>query len=755
MNAFNARTAQNRRTKTVAAYAGRFTGRLVVLGVLFSATGSAWAIDVTQSTGSSESDTGALKEIVVTAQKRRESAQDVPISITSLSSDTLQRQHIDNPLDLAMEVPGLTYNEFVGYSQPYLRGIGTDISQPNADPSVATYIDGVYVANAQGVFTSMLGTERVEVLVGPQGTLYGRNAVGGAINYYTLTPTQDFETKVNIGFGNYARKEASGYVSGPLSETLTVGLYGAALDRNTYLVRAYTPGPPGAPDDVTNVGGRIKAVYQPFAAFKLTGSFEITDSKSPEADSYRQADPNALGYYFGAPRVIEPRYSTNADFAQYNNTRQYAGTLREEYDLGFADLLGISGYRQLYGWGSADYDALPVALFSFGAPVDTRAQQYSQELQLLSPKGSPFQWIGGAYFFHERAGQYDFNEYSAYLFQPANRIQVLGRVTTNSYALFGQTTFPVTDSIRVTAGVRYSHDHKEFDGGQNVFDGNTLLVNVPVQEQQASWNNVSPKLVVDYRIAQTLLYASFSEGYKSGVYNINIPTSPGPVNPEKLYAYEIGSKSDFLGGRLRFNSSIYYYSLKDLQIQTVEPTSSGSTVLQNAASAKLKGVDLSLAAALTRELSINVGTSLEDAKYSSFPTFGAVAPAPAGNQTVFINASGNTLARAPRATASIGADYDHSFADGSQLNGTVKAHYSDKFYWDPSNYYRQSPYTLVNASVSYTLPTVPLTVMVWSTNLTNAYYNNILNASAFGIGVFDAPPRMYGINFIWHSTQHR
>lgn len=698
---------------------------------------------------------GPLEEIVVTAQRREEVAQDVPISITAISAKTMERQRIQNPMDLQMHVPSLVYNEFVGYAQPYLRGIGTDISQPNADPSVATYIDGIYVANAQGVLTSMLGVERVEVLVGPQGTLYGRNAVGGAINYYTPTPNRSYKSKLVVGYGNYDRKEISGFVSGPVSDKLSLGFYGAAMNRDTYLHRDFASRPDGEPKGVTELGARVKARYDPTETFGLTVSAEILDTKSPEADAYRQIQPTALGYVFGAPEGPPDKYHTNADFAQYNKTRQYAVTAREELDLGFANLLGITGYRQLKGRGSADYDATSVPLFSFGNPVLTKARQFSQELQLLSPKESKVDWIAGLYYFTERAGQYEFRANSAFLFQPANNLQFIGRVSTTSMAAFGQVTYPIAENLRLTGGLRYSIDRKKFDGEQRVLLDELVLAEVPIPNKRKKWSNLSPKITLDYRVGGTLIYGTFSKGYKAGVFNVNMPTDPGPVDPEEMDAFEIGHKSDLLKGRLRINTALYHYKIRDLQVQTVRPTSGGSTVVQNAASATLQGIDITVLASLTPDLTVNLGGSYSDAKYKNFEDFGAVVQGPAGNSVVFIDAGGNRLARAPKYTFAAGADYEHEFGNGAELVGSVKAHYNDGYFWDPSNLYAQDSYWLVNASVSYRLPRLPLTISVWGSNLTNQFYNTILNPSAFGVGVFDAPPRMFGATLTWRGGSAR
>ncbi|NWK97441.1 hypothetical protein DM806_17560 [Sphingobium lactosutens] len=692
-------------------------------------------------------DTG-IGDIVVTAQRRAERTQDVPISISAVSEATLDRQHIKAPMDLQIAVPALTYNQLVGFAQPFLRGIGTDITQPNAAPSVATYVDGVYIADPQGVMSTQLAVERVEVLVGPQAALYGRNALGGAISYVTLTPGQEVKGKLELGYGNYDRKEASGYLSGPLTDRLSVGIYATFLDRDTYIDFEPKPRASSEPDSVRQWGARLKVVWEASDAIKLTASADITGSHSPEFNAYRQTQPTALGYILGAPGAIPPRYSINTDFPSFTRMRGHSATVKEEIDLGFADLVGISAYRYGRVLGSADYDATQAPLFAFGNAVN-RARQSSQELQIQSKPGSAISWLAGGLYFHERSGQYDFRAVSL-LFAPADQIQFIGRVRSNSYALFGQVTFPLADGLNLTAGGRYTHDEKSFDGAQNILSG-PIAIPVPVPSLKRNWNNFSPKAVLDYKFGNTMLYASYSRGYKVAAYNLNVPTSPGPVNPETMDAFEIGNKSDFLGGTLRFNSSLFYYKVHDLQVQTVQPSSSGATVLQNAKSATVKGAEASLTLAPVHDLVLNASAVYLDTEYGSFGAggYGAIVPGPAGNAIIYIDPRGNRLQRAPKFTVALGADYTHEFSDSSKVEASIKARHTGRYFWDPSNLFAQKSYWTVNGSISYTLPSTPLKATLWATNLTNQYYNTLLNPNSFGVNVFDAEPRMYGVSLSW------
>ena len=718
-------------------------GLALILGAM---SGHAWAQPAPA--GESAEAQGGISDIVVTAQRREERTQQVPISISAVGADTLERQHIRGPMDLQIAVPALTYNQLVGFAQPFLRGIGTDIAQPNAAPSVATYVDGVYVADGQGVMSTQLGVERVEVLVGPQAALYGRNAVGGAISYITLTPGDTAEAKVELGYGNYDRKEANGYLSGPISDTLSIGVYGTFSDRDSFITFLPKPRSPSEPDGVRQWGGRLKLVWTPSETVKITASGEAIGSTTPESNAYRQTQANALGYVLGAPGGVPRRYSIETDFPSFTKQRGYNATVKEEVDLGFADLIGITGYRYNRVHGSADYDATRAPLFAFGNAL-SRSRQFSQEVQLQSKPGSGISWLAGALYFHERTGQYDFRAVSL-LFAPADQIQFIGRVRSNSYAVFGQASVPLTDALKLTAGGRYTHDRKSFDGEQNVFFGN-VAVPVPIAPDKRSWNNFSPKVTLDYKTGDTMLYASYSRGYKVGAYNAYVPANPGPVEPETMDAFEIGNKSDFLNGKLRFNSSLFYYKVHDLQIQTVQPSSAGSTILQNAKSATVKGAEASLTVAPARGLLLNASAVYLDTEYGSFGPggYGAIILGPAGNATVYIDPKGNRLQRAPKWTVALGADYTHEFGDSSKLDAGIKARYTGSYYWDPSNFFAQSSYWTVNGSLSYTLPNHPIKVTAWVNNLTNQYYNVLLNPNSFGVNVFDAAPRMYGLTLSW------
>lgn len=696
---------------------------------------------------------GGLQEIIVTAQKRSENLQNVPIAVTALTAATLDRNRVLSTRDLQFLTPSLVYNQAANNAQPFLRGIGSDLVGPNLDASVATYIDGVYVSNNSGTVTSLLGIDRVEVLEGPQGTLFGRNAVGGAISIYTLTPGKDLDAHVTGTYGNFNRTQFTGYISGPVSNTFSLGVYGGYDHRDTFF---HDPNPEN-PGHELRVGGRVKAVWTPTETLKLTGSAEYSHMRGIEAGALRNIQPDALSYALGGtPNIGKNIYP--GDASEYADYKNQAYTLREELDLGWSSLVGITAYRHLYGSNANDLDGTGFNLLADGGVNHSR--QLSQELQVLSPSGSPVTWIAGLYFFRERTGYYPTAIISPIIFGPGIGASLTdAQVITKSYAAFGQATVPldaVTEGMRLTLGGRYTRDEKAFSASGRFVDGTGLVGNEPqvgpttvYPDSNAHWGKFTPKITLDYKTGRTLLYATYSRGFKGGAYNIASPADPGPVNPENLSAYEVGSKSQFAGGRFRFNTSAYYYKFNNLQVQLVDVTAGGTTRLQNAGAGEAYGFEGALTAAATHDLTLSGSVALEHTKYTDFPNAASEIIQPGGNASGSFNVNGNDIQRAPKFVFNLAADYTHKFDSGASIGASAKWYRNSGFFWEPTNRFRQNAYSLVNLSATYTLPGDHLSITGFVTNLTNKNYQTILLLTPVSIDVTDAEPRMYGVTVGW------
>jgi len=734
---------------------GRFVAKVIraPLLVVMSCAGL-WQVTFAAD-AETEGGVAGLQEVVVTAQKRRENIQNVPIAMVALTAQTLSKNRVETTQDLQLLVPSLVYNNVDGFAEPFLRGVGSDVLAPNAEASVATYIDGAFVANTQSAIQQLLGVERIEVLNGPQGTLYGRNAVGGAINIITLTPTQQAEAEGTLTVGNFARKEGSFHVSGGLTDSLAVGLYLGGSIRNSYMDQLqFLPSTvlgPDQPAHETQWGARLKAVFQPARWLKLTGSYELTAWRSFEQSALREISPAALGYVLfpNLPQVIEPYVVTNAFPVRWGN-RQEAATIREEVDLGWANILGISNYRNSKTETIADVGDTGAPVFSTSTP-DNRSQQLSQELQLLSTPESKIKWVAGVYFFHELGGFFPNLATSTILSPPPiYNSNNFADVTTKSYAAFAQATIPLWRSLSLTLGGRFTTDKKVYSDYQTYTDINGATaapshVFVPASDpRRHQWNKFTPKVGLDYQLSNTLLYASYSEGFKSGVFNIATPTQVEPVNPEILKAYEIGIKTELWDRRIRWNSAAYYYDWTDLQVDINNSSTGGVVQLTNAGAAKAYGVESSIEAAVTGGLTLMAAVSAEHTRYTSFPSFPGVDPVTEAGITVDV--TGNQVQRAPKLTSTVGAEYTKQLPAG-RFEGSINWYYNSGFYWTPQNTRRQPSYNLLNASVGYVFPGERWKVSAWGRNLTNQYYAaGLLDVAVLGTLVKDAPPRMYGLS---------
>ncbi|OCC23742.1 hypothetical protein MB02_11345 [Croceicoccus estronivorus] len=697
----------------------------------------AWA---QESTGESS----PFGEIIVTAQKRAENVQAVPIAVTSIGSGDLETARVANTQNLQLAVPSLNYATNAGFAQPFLRGVGSDIGSPGAEASVATFVDGVYIVNNQGVITGLLGVDRVEVLAGPQGTLYGRNASGGAINVYTLTPRHEVEAAVTLTGGNYDRLEGSARVSGGITDTLAVGVYVAGTRRDTYL--SYEPTlPPGQRTTNKSWAARFKAVWQPIDAIKLTGSIEHSYDYSVES-VYRGIQPNAIGNTLGGDPTIED-YVIVSDIAQYRKATATTAILREEIDLGFADLVGITGYRKSKSTVQANLDGTNSPVAYVYSPIESR--QFSQEVQLLSKPDSPVKWIVGAYYLHEKSGYTPLAVRSDLLLPPPLiGYDFFSPIRTRSFAVFAQGTVPLTDRLGLTVGGRYTWDRKAKDAGRQDLlapDG-SVAMSIPYPAVSKNWRKFTPKIGLEYQLDDALIYATYSQGYKSGLFTTSSADNT-PVNPETLDSWEVGLKSDLFDRRLRLNVSAYYYKFKDLQVAIFE--GGAAQTYRNAARARAYGVDVSMMAALTDTTTLKVGAALEHSEYKDFPTAGFFILTPTGNINGSRPADGNPLMRAPKFVGTVDLTQKIPLASGASIDLNANLYHNSGFNWDPAGALTQPAYDNVNLTASYITADKRWKISAWVTNLFDKQRFVTKSVTNFGTFAADDAPRMYGITASW------
>ena len=693
------------------------------------------------------SDDGTLEQIVVTAQKRSENLQDVPIAITALQAKDLQADGIADTSDLKVATPGLQFNTaLAGFGQPRIRGVGTTATGPGIENPVATYIDGVYIGSATGTLFALNDVDQVAVLKGPQGTLFGRNATGGLIQVTTKAPTQVATGDVQATYGNYGTIGGSGFLSGGLAPTLAGSIALVYDDQRDGFGQNVLTG-----HDVQahrDLGSRAKLLWTPGEAtsIMLSGDYSTLTGSEP---AIRDISTNIFGGTMGGgDRDIA------SDIDPYLKTSQWGLGLRAQQGFDGFQLLSITAYREAHFRVRFDADQTPADLLTLDQWQDDR--QFSQELQLLSTGKGPFQWVAGAFYFNS-SGSYDPVITSGGFLPGPQTLDTTQKL--ESWALFGQGTYAVSPATNLTAGLRYTSDKRHITASETiVIGGNPIPAQAPVDESK-TFDKPTWRLSLDHRFNADLLgYVSYNRGFKSGSF---APQSfPATVlQPEVLDAYETGLKADLLDRRLRVNAAAFYYDYQNIQVNQIQ---NGLLVVYNGKGAHSYGLDTDLEARVTNHFTLTAGAALIHARYTSFPTafqttpitpsFPPPAPPPApngGNAVGTGDASGNELQNTPSFTANAGLVYEIPSSVGTfAIAGNY--YYNGGYYTAPENRLKQDSYDILDASIGWTSTGGHYSARLWSRNLTNSLYSEQLDAVNFGDNRVAAPPRTVGVTFGAH-----
>jgi iron complex outermembrane receptor protein len=693
-------------------------------------------------------DTLQLADIVVTAQKRPERLQDVPITINAFDASQLAKSGIDTVNDLGAVVPGLVYTDVTGYGLPYLRGIGTTATGPGYENPVATYVDGVYYA-AQGADAFAFNNiASVEVDKGPQGTLFGRNATGGAIQINTLNPTQQFGGAADIGYGNYNTTTLRAYVTGGLSGNLAANLALNYSDQGKgYGINLAN----GADVDKTdNMGLRSKLLY----------SFNDATSLTVILDYNRLNYIPTLTPFPGTTPQFDPPVSTNrrdvyGSPQPYGRNTQYGISGTVVSDLSFAKFTSISAFRTTFVDSLFDstLTAAPGTLFFIAGHEPHR--QASQEFQLASHAGGALDWVSGAYLFWERSGYSEPTLIGGSSFGVPEQGIPSGIIQNPDYktysaAFYGQGTYHFTPATALTLGLRYTNEYRNDVFVQSLPDFDLTQV----ASGDRAFNNISWRFALEHNFsADTLGYIADNRGFKSGGYS-----NGTAFRPERLDDYEIGAKQELLDHRLRINAAAFYYDYKNIQTVTYPQ---GQEDITNGADAHLYGLDFDAQASLTTALKLNAGVELLHSKYVSFPDAPisvanmVIAPGSAaygdgfysGGTTYTIRPGGaadNQLPKAPKFVGNLSADYSTPFSAG-KFAGNITYAYDSGWYAEADDRLKQPSYGTLNAFLSFGTSDDRLTFKVWGKNLTDKLYAAFIASQTNGDFAEWAPPRTYGV----------
>lgn len=667
--------------------------------------------------------------IIVTAQKREERLVDVPISITSNSAETIERSNIEGLIDLAKVTPGLVTNRFGVAVQPAIRGVTTRLGEN----SVATYVDGFYIPNAVSLNFDFNNIERVDVLKGPQGTLFGRNATGGAIVITTKNPSFDPHVEAEFGIEELGGLQAGFYATTGITDTVAIDLAADYRKSDGYIYNV-TGGDPI--NDTQHQNYRARIMWEPTDGARLTLTGEY---------GYLEDATTAASFTFYQNRLLPGSTAKNVISANHepeNKADWRAIYLKGEYDFGDLNFASYSSYRHDTNDLDVDLDGSATAQL-VNVLWHTDQRTFQQEFNLGNSGPGPIDWVVGLYYFNDA---YDRKDVPGNIIVSPTTNQIL--LDTEAAAAFADVSYQVTDRFTLTAGARYNWE-KKIASFRAPLNGNPTVF----QRGEADYQNLSPRLIARYELANnTNVYASWSRGFKSGTFNTTAVTI-APTQPERLDAFEVGFKTASSG--FSFDAAAFYYDWKQIQVARFDPTIPGGNIIFNAAAAEVYGAEAQVSYAVTERLNVRLNGAYTHGEYTNFPD--AIVSVPSvptnplsTNVTRSQDWSGTQLIRTPEFTSNLSFDYEQPTGIGDFIfSGNV--YYTSEYL---PNTARESPitgepdltsgpYTLVNLTLTYK-PTENLAVSLYGRNVLDTEYILGTDASAFGQWRLYGEPRVIG-----------
>lgn len=711
---------------------------------------------------SSSDDGTQLDEIVVTAQKRAENLQTVPISVTAVSGAALANAQINSLQGLANAIPNVQINSFSNSPDSAvftIRGIGVNDADPYVGTTVSVIVDGVVVGVNTAALLSLFDIDRVEILRGPQGTLFGANTTGGAVNVITKQPTGEFGGEAQVIYGNFNRLDLNAAINFPITENLA-GKVSVLHTGSDGFFRNYADGRRLGERNLTILRGYLKLDQGNYDA-TLIGEYDR--GRNGSQTSITIANPGEALYVPGETTgKINYRRGFSGDQPDANDRNSYSVTLTQNLKSGVGDLVSITNYNKYDNNLFSDDDATTRVLLQTNRRITHK--QFSQELRDQFDVSSNIQAIVGGYYFWQKYQLLQDGKLDGFLRglgQPQTQNQ-----TNWSISGFAQVYADLTDKLRLQAGLRYSHERTTATSttANTTPCGNFTCVgpgallstfNDPIvpgtlitASGRKSWNNVGYKIGLDYQASNNaLLYGYYARGFKSGGFTgrIAVAEDIGPYNPEHVDTFELGAKLDLLDRRLRVNAAGFYNLYKDMQIvQNITfPNGANSAAIRNAGSAESRGFELEVSALPVSGLTLSGSLAYLDAFYTNF----IVNPsAPPASQ---VNFRGQPLMNSPKWNATAGFSWKAPLASGELTTTGQYNHTSGKFTAFsnlPTD--RVGPIDLVNASVSWSPASDNWSIGLFGRNLfKEKYYGQKLTLPGIGILASLGTPREYGIDF--------
>lgn len=685
-----------------------------------------------------------LEEVVVTAQKRAEDVQDVPISITAFSGQAIEKLGLLSAKDIASQTPNMSVESPFGHAMPRfnLRGVGSNDFNSIGTSPVGVYVDEVFLNSPISQGFQLFDLERVEVLRGPQGTLWGKNTTAGAIHFVSNKPGGEFDGQLRGTYGRFGQADLDAVVNAPLSEDFSARVSTQYQSRDGWVNNQFDGNEledyekMAARTQLAYTGGRV-AVLLNIHGGKLNSGGKVVHHRN-------------MGDIFGYTEAPADRDHVAIDSEPLEEIDTSGVALTVNWDIGDIKLTSISGYEEHERTTFSNSDASPNRVIDGFYYSD--ADQLSQELRLASADDSALQWILGAYWLTE-------SQDTVTSFDVLRDLAGLGadfvvtnnaELETDNVAFFAHATYDINERWSVKAGARWTEEEKEIDMSAQIYQAadadnffrpelGTGNVTTVLQQEKETWDEVTGEVGVDFRPHEdTLIYGSIRRGFRGGNFNggaLLNQSEAVTVDPEVLTAYEVGTKNTLFDGLLQLNATLFYYDYTDMQVFTLV---NATQKLSNAGKAAVKGVELEAQIQPTDNLYVRLGLGVVDAEYKDYING-------AGDDL-----EGNMLPRSPETTFNGLLQYRLPLQLEGQASLQLDFDYKDRIYFSPENVdllSNDKSYWLVNARAAYETADGDIEISVWGKNLTDKeYLVTVGDLSSFGLHqLYYGDPRTYGV----------
>ena len=643
-----------------------------------------------------------LEEIVVTATRRESSIREIPIAVSAYSGDRLEAAHVESLADLAPSSPNIQMSTLATNANITIRGVGNDLTTAGSDPGVAFHVDGVYLAETGLTPSTFLDVNRVEILRGPQGTLFGRNATGGAVNVIPNTPTQQLSYGVDVDSGfSPTEDHVAGFISGPITSDGT--LLGRLAMQQTYnegFTKNLLPSGPRRLDDTNDYSGRGQLMWLPTEDFNARLSVEYQKEHDHGPGVYNLGVPDPAipvpAPIFGQPTGDPDQRQTYANQGE-KQFEGFGSTLFTNWSVGGGNLKGTVSYNRTTQFDDAEGDGTPID-FTHTMYTQNVTQEFAELIYASNPE-RPFTFIVGANYFHE----WEFQHIDVPVSFLPVAVSLGGTIRTNSYAAFTHVQYAFDFDLKLFAGVRVTTDEKHIDEFNN-FIGTT--------SQHHSWTQPTYEVGTSYDITRSVTgYVKYATGYKGGGYSAGGLTPA--FNPEKDQLVEMGLKGSYLDEALQANLAVFHMDYNDLQVAQVTGVISSVT---NAARATVNGVEVETVERLTSALRFELSVGYLNAYFDKFNTVDSSRPA-----LGTLNLAGNLLPLAPHFTANAAGYYDIPIGAPGKLTGGAQYDWKSRLYFSEFNLpiASQGAVGRLNLTLTYLSPNERWSVGAYARNVTN------------------------------------